>query len=321
MRTARRRAGEPPGTVRALEAEFRTVLEALVPEATMRDAPVVALALRAAGVEAPLAAHAARVRDRLRQARYGPAGATDAEELAAEADAVLRALTVGIRRRVPVRAAAMVLLGLAVASPGHAQTPEGLYEAGAVRAAADSFARRARREPQVAAHWYNLGLAWDRVGEGARAKAAWIRAGRLAPRNPAVRHALEQAARRTAGVADARLLPVTPEEALLGAGLCWLLLWLAVAVRARRRFLVAWGTAALLLGTYGGAVHRAYREPAVLVAADQTPLREAPYGTAARSRTLDEGQVLRVERRWGRWVLVSRGAFRGWVLDREVVDL
>src|SRR2546422_3929654 len=34
---------------------------------------------------------------------------------------------------------------------------EALYAAGALRAAADSFAARAAAEPRTAAHWYNVG--------------------------------------------------------------------------------------------------------------------------------------------------------------------
>ena len=68
--------------------------------------------------------------------------------------------------------------------------PETLYESGALRAAADGFGRRAGDAPAVADHWYNLGATYYRLGATGRAEAAWLRARRLAPREPAVRRAL-----------------------------------------------------------------------------------------------------------------------------------
>src|SRR5206468_1822442 len=71
------------------------------------------------------------------------------------------------------------------------QTPsaEALFEAGALRAAADSFAARAARAPRDAAHWYNLGATLYRAGADGKATAAWTRAARLAPRDMAIRRA------------------------------------------------------------------------------------------------------------------------------------
>jgi hypothetical protein len=85
----------PPGprSLPALHQDFRLALERLVPSAGLRDGDQLADALRAAGIDHAVAAHAARVRDRLRHALYGPGGASDPEELTAETQAVLRALT------------------------------------------------------------------------------------------------------------------------------------------------------------------------------------------------------------------------------------
>src|SRR3989449_5172084 len=51
----------------------------------------------------------------------------------------------------------MALAGLAQPAVAQTLSAEALYDAGALRAAADSFAARAAGEPRVPAHWYNLG--------------------------------------------------------------------------------------------------------------------------------------------------------------------
>src|SRR5207237_2928862 len=88
-------------------------------------------------------------------------------------------------------AAACATLG-AVARPAAAQASlgaEALYEAGALRAAADSFAARAAAQPRVPAHWYNLGATLYRAGADGKASAAWAIAARLAPGDDTVRRA------------------------------------------------------------------------------------------------------------------------------------
>src|SRR5204862_336355 len=91
------------------------------------------------------------------------------------------------------RVVAVALLAAALARPAAAQalSAEALYEAGALRAAADSFAARAAAEPRAPAHWYNLGATLYRAGADGKAAAAWAIASRLAPRDEAVRRARE----------------------------------------------------------------------------------------------------------------------------------
>src|SRR5216117_1634246 len=163
----------------------------------------------------------------------------DAAELAAEVGQVLRVLGAepgaGGDGEAPRRRRAVTTLGLAaLLLPGlaRAQAPsaEALYEAGALRAAADSFAARAAAEPRIPAHWYNLGATLYRAGADGKATAAWAIAARLAPRDPLVRRAREllpppdaaSEALFTTGVA-------TPGEWGLAAGLCWVAMWIAVA--------------------------------------------------------------------------------------------
>ena len=109
----------------------------------------------------------------------------DPSELSAEVEEVLRVLlgTASQSRQSGVLIGsvlvALVVLG---APPATGQSAERLYETGAVRAAADSFTARAVREPLRAEHWFNLGSARYRLGDVAGARAAWVRAQRLAPR-------------------------------------------------------------------------------------------------------------------------------------------
>lgn len=324
-RGVRRAPAVVPGvTLRQLEYEFRGVLEGLVPLARVRASGDLADALRAAGVEAPLAAHAARVRDRLRQALYGPEGSTDPEELTLEVQEVLRALVGGTGKLRPsLIGAVMVLLLATVAVQGAAaQSAERLYEAGAVRLAADSFARRTAEAPRVAAHWYNLGAALDRLGEPVRARAAWVRAARLAPRDRSIRRALSGGAGRSMSAPRLTwVAPVTPVEAFAAAALLWLVAWVAWGLGARLRWPTAMATLALVAAGYGYVVGQRYTRPVALVMSSRTALRVAPYGPAAAALELEEGAPVRIEREQGAWVLVSEGTERGWLLRAEVVRL
>lgn len=307
----------------ALDHELRAALgRRLGPSATAEGRQLTA-ALRAAGVDASLAVHLTRVSERLRQAVFGPPGTADTDELAAEVDAVLRALsgeTPGAERRELVQVATVLLLAalLPAGLGAQAPRPEDLFAAGAFRAAADSFTLRVEREPAVAAYWYNLGASFYRLGEDGRARAAWIRAARLAPRDPSVRRALEllpadPLARRIAPTA-----PVTPHEAWFAAAVAWLLGWSAVAWRRTRRVGAGVLAAAVALGAVGWYVDRQYRRPAAIVLRDDVALRQAPHPAADGARTLGAGDAVQVVRREGAWLLVSRESARGWVLIGDV---
>jgi hypothetical protein len=320
----RRRHSESGNDLMRSDAELRRVLCEHIPSATTMSGAELAAALRAAGIESSLAVHAANVRDRLHQVLYGPPGGIDDTELIAEVEAVLDRL-----RRESGRVAGRVLavaiaLLVAVTSwqTATAQSAERLYAAGAVRIAADSFAARARAEPHVAAHWFNLGNAYQRLGATTHARAAWLRAARLAPRNGRVRDALRQTPSPDP-VSDRLtwLSPITPSEVALGAIVLWMLGWALVAKRARLRMvLIAMGFAAVL-GAYTGVVRLRYRTPVALVVREDTPLRVAPYGSAAPVEPLQAMMAVQVERSWGPWRLVSRGERRGWLHETEMVGL
>jgi hypothetical protein len=320
-RFARLRKSRPPTTERALdrwEYELRHALRDVVGEAERSGGEELCASLRAAGVDPPIAAHAARVRERMWQATYGPDDEADPEELTAEVREVLKALGGHAGT-----AAILVIAFLAtITTPVTCQTAERLYEAGALMAAADSFAARTQADPWDVSHWYNLGTTWERAGENERARSAWIRAARLAPRDERIRAALDQlppqdmvSSRQTS------VSPVAPQEALVFAVFLWILAWLGIALRVRRVFTVAACLIALGFAAYGLRLVHRYSIPLAIVAAPETPLRTAPFGPAQPRQILSEGAAVRVARIDGPWMLVERGSEIGWLLSDEVITL
>jgi len=306
-----------------LEREFHIVLASHVPDQPARDGDGLARALRAAGVDSAVADHVKRLRDRLRASRYGPRGLGDAAELAAELEQVLRVLgaeTGGKGRRVVATIALMALVASAGPAAAQTMTAEALYEAGALRAAADSFAARAAGSPRVPAHWYNLGATLYRAGADGKAMAAWTRAARLAPRDPLVRRAWEllpppdaaSEALLTTGVA-------TPGEWALAAGLCWLALWSGVGARRRRTVVVGLALVSVAAAALAGREGLRRAQPLAIVLNAATPVRVAPYGGASPASMVEAGAALLVERSYGAWLEVHRAdGVRGWVLAAEV---
>ena len=304
-----------------LDRAFRDALGRLVPEAQHLEGRELADALRAAGVDPSLAAHAARARDRVRGAVFGPGDPADAAELEAEVQEILRGLTgaFGHRRRLAVPA---VVLFLCIPLPGRAQeaAPEHLYAAGAHRAAADSFLARASREPRVPAHWYNAGNALYRLGQDGRALAAWLEAARLAPRAGDVRSALRLVPRDPVTSGIAPVFPVTPAELTLFAVAAWILGWLLLLPRRRAAGVTLLAVAGIA-ATAAWAIEARYAQPTAIVLDEGVPLRTAPYGTAAASRQLVRGIAVRIERARDGWLLVERSGARGWVRQGEVARL
>ena len=329
---------KPPLTpLGQLEREFLIVLASHVPDAAARDGDGLAQALRAAGIDSAVADHVKRLRDRLRAARYGPRGLGDAAELGAEIEQVLRVLGAegygtgekgGARRPHAVASAlvlAMLLAGASAAvsqSPG--PSPEALFQAGALRAAADSFSARAAREPREPAHWYNLGATLYRAGADGKATAAWILAARLAPRDQEIRRALRLLPPQDEPTGDLlRVGWATPAEwALVGAA-AWLVLWVAVAAGTRRRPALALLAAIAAGAGVMGAIEWRRRElPVVVVTAESAPVRAAPYGGASAAATIPAGGALLAGRRYGAWREVRRNdGIRGWVLGEEIAGL
>ncbi len=329
-----------------LEREFLAVLGSHVSDPFARDGDGLAQALRAAGVESAVADHVKRLRDRLRAARYGPRGLGDAAELGAEIEQVLRVLgaasdvhgNAGGRRPRPTFASLLLtimMVGAQHAAPLHSQivspqstvqapSAEALFEAGALRVAADSFAARAAREPRDPAHWYNLGATLYRAGADGKATAAWIRAARLAPRDPAIRRALQLLP--PPDPVTEQMLHVgwaTPAEWGFIAATGWVILWLTLALGGRRRVVIAlFGGVAIGASILGTIEWRRRDRPVAVVIADAAPVRAAPYGGASAAATVQGGGALLVGRDYGPWVEVLRSdGIHGWVLGAEISGL
>jgi hypothetical protein len=311
--------------VRAAEEKLDAVVRALVPDPDHRSRTGLAAAVRAAGADVETASRVAALRERLLARRYGPpAMMIEESALVSEVEELVHRLG-GSLRGWRARGAAVVLLlgllpGLLVAQ---APPPEGLYESGALRAAAEGFARRTEIEPAVAAHWYDLGATYYRLGAKSRATAAWIRARRLEPREATILRAL-----RLTPAPDAissRWLwspPVTPEELLLLGALGWVIGWAGWVLRPRLRdrwtVLLIFSAAAAL----SGFALRAWHRRPIAIVLDQTPLRLSPHGRAPALGPLEAGGAVRILRRDRGWVLVrGAGSREGWVVSDAIAAI
>lgn len=324
-RRGRAKTVEASPTLDRLDAELRVALGRLVPDRAIRESEGLADALRAAGVEASLAAHVGRVRERMQRAVYGPEGATDPDELLAEVQEVLRALPGAAprnRRVSVVSTTTVVWCTLMVTSAwGQAPPPERLFEARAFAQAADSFAMRAAAAPGDPANWFNLGSALIGLGEEVRAHAALIRAARIAPRDGAIREALAMASGDAESGGLLWIAPVTAAEALVVAACAWLAGWMMIVARARLRRSLPLLVLAGLATAYAGYVDHLYRTPVALTVHPATVLRAAPFGSASEAYTLYRGSAALVADSWGDWLLLVRGGRPGWVLTEAVERL
>jgi len=330
------RAAEPevhePGELAALERAFGILVQAHVADAYSRDGESLARALRAAGVERTLAEHVGRLRERVRGIRYGPRTSGDPRELVAELRQVLKSLahdTRGRRRRLSVGLGVVLLVVLGGMRGLRAQgtSAEALYEAGALSAAADSFAQRAAQDTLDPAHWYDLGSTLYRSGEDGKAVAAWVVAERLAPRNGAIRRA--RALLPAPDAASASLLEVgylTPGEWWIVAAALWIVCWgvLFVSRGTQRIAGASFGTLALTAAVLGAFEQRHDDRQLVVIASPRTPVHAAPYGPSSASLVLEPGAAAEVVDTFagGRWLRIRRGdGVNGWVLASQVVRL
>jgi hypothetical protein len=326
LRRRKRVAPVPPETgLRAAEVTLDAVVRGLVPDPDQRSRTGLAAAVRAAGADAETAARIAAVRERLLARRYGPPGMVgDDAALATEVDQLVHRLGGSLREwRGRGSMLAMVLVLIAGSLGAQAPSPERLYESGALRAAAEGFTRRVEAEPAVAAHWYDLGATYYRLGSKGRAAAAWIRARRLDPREPTIGRALRLTP--PADATSARWFwsaPVTPEELLLLGILCWIGGWAGWTLRPRARdrwtILLVLSAAAVFAGL---GLRTWYRKP-IGIALDQTTLRLSPHGRAQAVGVLDAGAAARVIRRERGWALVrAADAKEGWVATEAIAEI
>jgi oxygen tolerance protein BatD/SH3 domain-containing protein len=319
-----------------LERQFLRLLTARVPDAPAREGAGLVRALQVAGVDRSVALHVVRVRDRLRAARYGPRGGEEFTSLQSDLEKVLRSLEserVGRRSRASRLGASLAVL-LALCAAGTSVRAQGtelvtgaeaLYRAGALRAAADSFAARAAADTMNPAHWYDLGAALYGSGADGKAIAAWVTAQRLAPRNAVIRHARTLLPPPDAITEDLLTVgPVTPGEcALVAAGL-WIACWGAVLVSRRRAVAAAFGMLALGAAVFGQIERHRRGRPVAVIVSTATPVRAAPYGSASASIVLEPGVAVLVEDQFngGQWLRVRRpDGVQGWVQAGQVARL
>jgi tetratricopeptide (TPR) repeat protein len=319
---------DPGNSLAGAERRLDTALRALVPSLAERDDGGLTRALRRAGLEPAKADELARLRDKLRAARFAPDGSTATQALMREVDAAVSGLggtAASGQRRWRRRAGVGLVLFLAAApAQGRAQaSAEQLYGAGAYRAAAASFRRQAELQPDVPSRWLNLGDATYRAGLDAAALAAWTRAARLAPRDPGIQRALlllppaDAAAARWLWVA-----PFTPEELWLVGAVIWLVAWGGVlwGRRFRGRWVVLLAGAVLLLGA-SVALSSWYQEP-VAVATANASLRLSPHELAPAVGEVPVLGTVRVELARGTWYRVAAtGGQEGWMRAEDLERL
>jgi hypothetical protein len=298
------------------EHDLARRLEALVPQAADLEGEKLESALRSAGVEGDIARRAVELRDRVRRARYGPASEPDRKALIAEARALVdRLIPSGAEDRARRVITAALLAAMLAGGPLAAQSlpPEQLYQTGALSAAASGFAERTRLEPDVPAHWFNLGATRFRMGQAGAALAAWSRAERLAPRDGAIRRAL-----RLVPVPEdrsARALwvpPVTPDELLVVAGVLWIAGWVGYVMSRRQRWLVVVLGSLLAVGG-AEALGLWYRRPLGVVTVDHS-LAVSPHELAPSVVPVQVGSVVTMLQRQRGWALVREtGGRLGWL--------
>ena len=324
-RNRKRSAPFEPSGLRGVEEQLDAVVRGLVPNPDHRSRTGLVAAVRAAGADADTAWRLAAAREQLLARRYGPGVRSDDDPvLTAEVHEVIRRLGAslrGWRGRGAVMGIVLSLIGGTMA--GQSPPPERLYESGALRAAAEGFARRAAEEPAIAAHWYNMGAAYYRLGLKGHAAAAWHRARRLDPREPTIRRALRLTP--PPDVTSARWTwtpPFTSDELLLVGALAWLAGWVGWVIRPRVRdrwtILLVFAAVAVIAG-FG--LRTWHRRPLGIVL-DQTTMRMSPHGLAPAVGPVEAGGAVRILRRQAGWTLVrAPGAREGWVAAGTIAGI
>ena len=321
------RRPHPPAVIgtglRAAEEKLDALLRGLVPDPDQRSRAGLAAAVRATGADAEMAARVALVRERLLARRYGPPDLIDQDHtLIAEVEELVQRLGGSLRGWRGLAPVVLVLSMVAGGLAAQAPPPEGLYETGALRAAAEGFSRRAELEPAVAAHWYNLGAAYYRLGAKGRAAAAWVRARRLAPREPTTLRALRLTPPPDANSARALWSPpVTSEELLLLGAFTWIGGWVGWVLRPRLRD--RWTILLIFaaLAALGGLGLRAWHRRPIAVVLDPTTLRLSPHGRAPAVGPLEAGGAVQMLRHDPGWVLVRAGSKEGWVPSDAIAPI
>jgi len=224
-------------------------------------------------------------------------------------------------------AGVLLIALLALPAAGTAQPPhQDTFDAAVEAYGAGDFAGAARGfrsfldvNPEDANAWYNLGSAHFRAGERGHAIWAWLRAGRLRPRDADVRHNLRLA--QAGQELLQRALPPIPlsgDESLLAACVLWLagstaLGW-ALLRRARAPGLAGAVLVALALALVAAWAVPRLRDPIGVILDGPTPLLAAPVLRAEPLRELEAGSGVRILEERGDWLRVATfDGGQGWL--------
>lgn len=320
LRARRRR--RPTPVVAGADARFERLLETLADDPSAAAATGLAAALRRAGISRADADTAVALHEQLRRRRFAP------DRISSEGDDDFVQAAARWLRRVPSRigrrvGGGVVLFWLGAPGGAVAQAPDpaALYREAAWEAAVAAQREVVRATPRAATAWRNYATAlWMARRDGAAA-AALLEAYRLEPRNGGVRRLWGELALTYRQLRPlAPVVPLTPQELLLGGAAIWVVAavgWVA----GRRRLALAAGGLALLLATAGVGIDRARRQPAALTA-EVTPLRLSPHGLAPLLGTVDGLALVPVEAEVSGWIRVRDPlGRRGWVREASVVRL
>ena len=311
----------PPSTVRALFDEAIRARTGVRLEQVTAPGTLTA-ALRHEGVTAEAASAAEQLRDALDSGAYS--GGRARPELRERVESVLKRISAEARRG--AGAAVVLLASLLAASPASAQSgnpalvafTEGhtAYVGRDYLRARDAFLRAARAAPRDPATWANLGTAAWQAGDTASAVLGWQRALRLDPLDRESR-ALLQRVRAPQHRGDARVWPVPPLAVAALAFLLWAAAWIALARWARREALRSSAFAILLpgalLAAFALVAESRLRAQDLVVLGAAVPLRSLPALGAEPGAMPLVGEVARVQERRGVWLRIELEAGRsGW---------
>jgi tetratricopeptide (TPR) repeat protein len=306
-----------PGSLRALfDTALRERTGVRLERAT--GAGSLAAALRREGVTSETAKDAEHLRDALDTVAYARGQRT--HDLRERVRTMLQRIGAEARRRGALLAvatlAAGAVLGAQPAGEALAAFAEGqtAYTGRDFARARDAFLRAARSAPRDPAAWANLGTAAWHAGDTASAVLGWQRSLRLDPVATDLRARLARV-RAPQDRGRARVWPVPPLPlAALGFALWWGA-WILLALRARGRVGARWLLVlpSLALVSAAAALEWRLRAANLVVIATATPLRTLPALGAEPGAVPLVGEVVTVRARRGVWVRIALEAGReGW---------
>jgi tetratricopeptide (TPR) repeat protein len=299
------------------------------PASALAEPDALRQAARRAGTSGATAAAAAAFMRELNAAAFAAerSTVTDAGDRALS---LYRAIDAEARRwRTPAVASVIVagMLGASLAASALAPDADtARFTAGVTDYAARRYVEAARAFAEIVHHapraedaWANLGTAALAAGDTARAVAAWQRALRIDPLAADVRERLDMFSPAAASAPGA-VPPFPPLPIILIASALWVLSWLAIARRIRRRLGAAAPlpvtalAAAILLGLAGGYLDARLSPAGLAVARRDAPLRILPALGAERGSVVHSGETARVITRDGPWARIRVDRDRdGWV--------